>query len=448
MNRESFGKDFQWGIATAAFQIEGACNEDGKGASIWDEFTALPGRIYQNQHARTACDFYHQYQQDIALVKELSIPNFRFSLAWSRILPEGIGVVNEAGIDYYNKVIDHCLSQGLEPWVTLYHWDLPAALSKKGGWTNRQIVEWFKGYVEICVRAFGDRVKHWMILNEPTVFTGAGYFLGIHAPGQIGLGNFLPAVHHAALCQAEGARIVKFHCPDSEVGTTISCTLLEPVRKVERHINATRRADALTNRLFIEPALGLGYPIADLKPLRKLEKWIQPGDEQNLIYDFDFIGIQNYTREIIKHSLTVPYIFAKPVAADRRNVATTLMNWEVYPDALYQILTLFRKRYRLKKIIVTENGAAFRDKVKGEEIADSERIQYLNDNLKSCLRAKYEGVPLEGYFVWTLTDNFEWAEGYRPTFGLVHVDFRSQQRLIKNSGYWYKSFLEHRKNLS
>ncbi len=407
----------------------------------------MPGRIFQNQDARTACDFYHRYAADVALIQSLGIKDFRFSLSWSRILPEGTGRVNDRGIDFYNRLIDTCLTHRIEPWVTLYHWDLPQALSEKGGWTNRDIIAWFEEYASICAKAFGDRVRYWMVLNEPAVFTGAGYFLGIHAPGWRGISHFLSAAHHATLCQAAGARVLKDLVSDAEVGTTFSCSWIEPVREVSRHINAAQRADALVNRLFIEPVLGMGYPLETVKSLAKIEQYMQAGDEQQMQHDFDFVGLQVYTREVIKHSLTIPYLFAKPVGADRRNVPLTLMNWEVYPEAIYKILTDYHRRYALKKIVITENGAAFKDKVQKGGIADHERVQYLNDHIRQCLRAKQEGIPLQGYFVWTLMDNFEWAEGYRPTFGLVHVNFKTQQRTVKNSGLWYRDFLMGRQKL-
>ena len=435
-------KKFHWGVANAAYQVEGAYQLDGKGPSIWDKFANTPGKTYQNQHANQACQFYHRYPEDLQIVQNLQIPNFRFSLSWSRLLPEGTGKVNPRGIDFYNRLINHCLSLGITPWVTLYHWDLPLALHQKGGWTNREIVHWFSEYAELAVKHFGDRVQHWMVMNEPMVFTGAGYFLGIHAPGKRGMANFLAAAHHATLCQAEGARVIKAHRPQAEVGTTFSCSYLEPYKNSARHINATVRADAVVNRLFIEPSLGMGYPTEQFKTLARIEKYMQVGDEERMTFDFDFYGIQNYTREIIRHAWAMPYIFARPVGAKHRDVPTTLMEWEVYPEAIYQILKQFHRDYRLKKIIITENGAAFQDTVEDGKVHDERRKQFLQANIRQCLRAKREGVPLEGYFVWTLTDNFEWAEGYRPTFGLVHIDFQTQQRIIKDSGYWYSQFIQ------
>jgi beta-glucosidase len=339
-------------------------------------------------------------------------------------------------------VIDTCLEAGIIPWVTLYHWDLPLALNQAGGWTNRDIVGWFSDYVAQCVHFFGDRVKHWMVLNEPNIFTGAGYFLGVHAPGKRWLNNYLPAIHHAALAQAEGGRIIKSLMPEAEVGTTFSCAYIEPYRNTAKDIAAAQRVDILFNRMFVDPLFGRFYPFNSLRALQKIEKYVKQGDEASLTFDFDFIGIQNYTREIVKYSPLIPYIQANIVSAQSRNVPTTLMGWEVYPEALYHMLKKFHN-YGIKKIIISENGSAFEDKVIGKNVHDEERINFLKANLEQALRAKKEGVNLTGYFVWTLTDNFEWAEGYRPTFGLVHVNFKSQERMIKDSGYWYQGFLQN-----
>lgn len=441
MKVTDFGDDFAWGVSSAAFQTEGAYLKDGKGYSIWDAFTEIKGNIYQNQNARQACDFFHRYPQDIQLLKHLGIPHFRFSLSWSRIFPYGTGKLNERGMDFYQRVIDSCLENGITPWITLYHWDLPLSLEQRGGWTSREIVHWFGDYADQVSRKLGDRVEHWMVLNEPLVFTGAGYFMGIHAPGRRGMKNFLPAVHHATLCQAIGGRILRDNCPQAKIGTTFSCSLVEAYNNTDKDREAAHRADALLNRLFIEPALGLGYPVDSLPTLRRLEKYIQTGDEEEVKFDFDFYGIQNYTREIIRYARLMPYIHARPVSTDKRNVAQTLMGWEVYPPAIYHILRQFHTRYQLKSIIVSENGAAFEDTYMKGEVHDPLRIKFLRDYLYQCLEAKKEGVPLEGYFIWTFTDNFEWAEGYRPTFGLVHIDFKTLRRTPKESAQWYSSFI-------
>jgi len=437
-----FGPDFKWGVSTAAYQTEGGWDTDGKGKSIWDVFSNTKGKTFRGENGDIACDFYRRYTHDIILMAKMKIPNFRFSLSWSRIIPNGTGRVNPLGIEFYNRIIDFCLEMGIEPWITLYHWDLPYELEKKGGWTNREIIGWFGDYVELCIRYFGDRVKNWMVLNEPMVFTGAGYFLGVHAPGRKGLNNFLAAIHHAAMCQAEGGRIVRSLQPDARVGTTFSCSYVEPFGKSINDGMAAHRVDALLNRMFVEPLAGLGYPVNDLKLLRRLEPFIKDCDESKLAFDMDFIGVQNYTREMISYSLTTPIIRAKVIGADKRNVEITDMNWEVYPESIYKMLVKFSKYKKFKEIIVTENGAAFPDVDIDGKIHDVKRINYLDQYLKQVLRAKKEGINVNGYFVWSFTDNFEWAEGYRRRFGLVYIDFKTQDRIIKDSGYWFSELMQ------
>ena len=443
LHKNQFPPDFKWGVSVAAYQIEGGHDCDGKGQSIWDVFTNQKGKVFANHHGNVTCDFYNQYQKDIQLLKQLNIPNFRFSISWSRVLPDGTGKVNEAGINYYNQVIDYCLEQGIEPWLTLYHWDLPHELEKKGGWTNREIVKWFSEFVELCANRFGNRVKYWMVMNEPVVFTGAGYFLGIHAPGKRGMNNFLPAIHHTTLAIAEGGRVLKRLLPaEAEVGTTFSCSYIQPYRSILRDEMAAERVDALLNRLFIEPLMGLGYPDKELPILKNIQKYVLKGDDEKMIFDFDFIGIQNYTREIVKNSWLTPYIKASLVTAKKRNVPTTLMRWEICPEAIYQMIKKFSAYPQIKKLLITENGAAFADEQKDGKVDDKERVQYFIDHIAQVLKAKQDGFKIDGYFVWTLTDNFEWAEGYHPRFGLIHIDFETQVRTIKNSGWWFANFLK------
>ena len=442
--KADFGEDFTWGVSTAAYQIEGAHDADGKGPSIWDTFSQKKKKIIDNHNGNVACNFYNNYAADIALMYKMNIANYRFSISWSRIMPNGTGAINHKGIDFYNRVIDFCLDLGITPWITLYHWDLPHALQQKGGWENRDVIEWFSAFVACCVKNFGDRVKHWLVLNEPMVFTGAGYFLGVHAPGKKGLASFLAAAHHAAMCQAEGGRIIRSLRQDCKVGTTFSYSHLEPYSSSDRDMLATAKMDALLNRMFLEPLLGMGYPTKELKIMERIERFMQAGDQKKLAFDMDFIGLQNYTREVVKYAPFMPFVRAKIIKADQRNAIATLMNWEVYPEAIYHALKRLSKYDGIKEIIVTENGAAFKDEVIQNNIADGDRVDYLKSYIAQVLKAKKEGVPVTGYFVWTLLDNFEWAEGFHPRFGLVHVDFTSQQRTIKASGNWYASFIKKR----
>lgn len=441
-HKSDFGNDFSWGVSTAAYQVEGGYNLDGKGPSIWDEFTARKGKIHNDENGNIACDFYHRFPRDLMTMSLMNIDNYRFSISWSRIFPCGTGPCNKTGVAYYNRLIDFCLELNITPWITLYHWDLPAALEKKGGWTNRLIIDWFSDFVSFCIRNFGDRVKNWIILNEPMVFTGAGYFLGIHAPGKKGISNFLSAMHHAALCQAEGGRVARSERNGMNIGTTFSCSHVEPFRpfNLDDHAAATK-VDALLNRAYIEPLLGLGYPLKDVPILRRVEQFVKDGDEGKLAFNMDFIGVQNYTREMISHSYFTPFLRAKIIKADLRKVNRTLMNWEVYPESIYHCLKKFSAYKNIPELIVTENGAAFNDRLEEGEVNDIHRRQYIQDYLGQVLKAKDEGVNVNGYFVWSFMDNFEWAEGYMPRFGLVYVEYLTQKRVIKSSGHWYSNFL-------
>ena len=441
INSSDFGEEFAWGVSASAFQTEGACDIHDKGPSIWDEFTRRKGAIYRGQHARNSCDFYHRFPEDIKLMRALNIRNFRFSLSWPRLLPQGYGAKSDKGTDYYHRLIDNCLESDITPWLTLYHWDLPSTLQDEGGWTNRNILDWFESYTAYCAQKFGDRVKNWIVLNEPMVFTGAGYFLGVHAPGLKGMNNFLPAMHHAMLCQSLGARVLRSEVTHANIGTTYSSSYITPQSTSYKDLRAAGRADALLNRLFIEPVLGMGYPIDSLPFLKRLERFMRPCDMSEAKFDFDFIGVQNYTREVVKYSPFVPYIKAKIVEASKRSVRQTLMGWEVYPRGIYEIIRQFSNYQGVKRIVVTENGAAFNDILDNGSVADIRRISFLKDYLAEVLKAQQETSKVQGYFVWTFTDNFEWAEGFRPRFGLVYTDFESQRRIVKKSGYWYKDFL-------
>lgn len=441
--RADFGKDFLWGVATAAYQIEGAWDKDGKGPSVWDTFSHKRGKVHNNENGDVSCDFYHRYATDIPFVKQMNMDVFRFSTGWARIMPNGTGQVNQKGIDFYHRVIDTCLENGVQPWITLYHWDLPQALEDKGGWQNRDVVGWFSEYADLVTRTYGDKVKNWMVLNEPMAFTAIGYLLGIHAPGKTWPKNFIPTVHHATLCQAEGGRIIRRNVPNAFVGTTFSCSSAEPVNGKKVHNEAVKRLDVLFNRLYIEPPQGLGYPIDDLPMLRKLENWIQPGDMDKVKFDFDFYGLQNYTRAVVKGNGILPYVKGSPMQPKnlKPRPEITEMNWEVHPMGIYKMLKYFAKYPGIKNIIVTENGASFPDRVENGRVHDAQRTKFYQDYLREVLRAKREGVNVNGYFCWTLLDNFEWAEGYDTRFGLVHVDFETQERILKDSGLWFKEFL-------
>ncbi len=442
LSASDFGEDFLWGVATAAVQIEGAAQIDGKGPSIWDAFSKRSGKIKKGSHPNTACDFYNLYKEDILLVKTLGFKIFRFSISWARILPFGIGKVNQEGIDFYHRIIAECLAHDIIPYITLYHWDLPEVLSKKGGWTAFSINSYFNEFVSLCAKTYGDKVKDWIIINEPFGFTSLGYMLGIHAPGETGLTNFLSAVQHTAIAQADGGRIIRAEVSNANIGTTFSCSEIIPYSNHKMDLLAAKRVDCLMNRLFLEPVLGMGFPTADWDVLEKFaishSTW---RNQERMKFDFDFIGLQNYFPLVIKYNAFIPVIQAWEVKAKTRKKPYTAMGWEINPESFYRIIKQFASYPNIKNIMITENGAAFNDKLINGAVHDQERIAYFNAYLSAMLKAKNEGVNITGYMAWTLMDNFEWAEGYEARFGLVYNDFKTQQRTIKDSGYWWKDFL-------
>ncbi len=446
LNVNAFGKDFLWGVAISSIQNEGAHNVDGKSLSIWDTFSKKQGKIYGSAKPNEACDFYYRYKDDLLLAKALGFTVFRFSIAWTRILPEGIGRVNKEGILFYHKVIDECLLLGLTPFVTLYHWDLPQALEKEGGWASHQMLRWFSRFTTVCAEEYGAKVKNWIVLNEPMGFTSLGYMLGKHAPGKMGLEYFLPAVHNAAMAQAEGGRILRNIVDKAYIGTSFSCSEVLPFTQKENDIIAAKKLDILLNRLFIEPTLGRGYPeekgFALLDKIHLHNKAWKYTDK--LTFNFDFIGIQNYFSLTVKHNPIIPYVNASEVSAKSRKVPHTDFGWEINANSFNKMLKRYWMYGTVKEIIVSEGGAYFKDELKNGVVNDANRIQYFTDYLTAMQKAKQDGVNIKGYFAWTLTDNFEWAEGYRARFGLVHVDFKTQLRTIKNSGYWWRNFLLHK----
>ena len=447
ISADDFGDGFTWGVATAAYQIEGAWDADGKGPSVWDEFTHGRGplglrRIKDGATGDVATDSYHRFEEDIALVAAMGFGAYRFSISWPRVMPDGTGAVNAAGLDYYSRVVDACLAAGVEPWVTLYHWDLPAALERRGGWTNREIVGWFSDYVSVVVAALGDRVRHWMVFNEPLSFTMLGYLLGAHAPGRRGPAAFCAAAHHVNLATAEGARAARAASPrsDASIGTTqyLSPVLASGVGPLAGI--AERSADALVNRLFLEPNLGLGYPWDDCGLLRGIKRHHRPGDDELATIDLDFLGVQYYTR-LRAPWLPIPGIWTIPHFGQDRGCELTSMGWEVRPEGLGMVLDRVHAYSAYDRVVVTESGASFDEELVDGRVHDNRRIAYFQRHLGELRATIDRGVPVEGYFCWSLLDNFEWTFGYRPRFGLVHVDYATQQRVVKDSGRWFARLL-------
>jgi beta-glucosidase len=309
-------------------------------------------------------------------------------------------------LDYYHRVIDACLQEGLEPWITLYHWDLPQVLEAQGGWKNRKIIEWFTNYVDVVTKEFGAKVKNWMVLNEPLSYTGNGYMNGIFAPGEKSLSGFMRAVHHSVLCQAEGGRVIRKNVENANIGTTFVTTYVEPIDSNPQNIAAAKRMDAIMNRLFVEPSLGMGYPEDTVPILKKMRKYFEEGDEQKMAFDFDFIGVQYYFRTVAKKSM-MPGMRAKEITAEERGVPRNEMNGEIYPEGLYHRLKAYSQYKGIKNLIVTENGTCVPDVLENGKVHDLERINYFKTHLAAILKAKREGVNVNGYFVWSPTDNFE-----------------------------------------
>jgi len=325
--------------------------------------------------------------------------------------------------------------------MVIYHWDRPQKVVALGGWANRKIIDWFSDFVNIVTLEYGSKVKNWIVMNEQLSFTGMGYMQGFFAPGRRNLRAFMKAVHYSVLCNAEGGRIIRKNVSEANIGTTFITTWIDPIDQQKKNIEAAGRLNALVNRLFIEPTVGLGYPEDTIPMLRKIKKYFEPGDEQRMVFEFDFIGIQYYFRTVAKKSM-IPGIHANQVPAVKRKVAINEMKTEVYPEGLYRILKQFSQYKGIKNIIVTENGTCIVDKLENGRIRDLERIEYFSNHLAAVLKAKNDGVNVNGYFVWSLTDNFEWNKGFRTRFGIVHVDFNTLKRTIKDSGLWFQSFLK------
>jgi len=435
-----FPADFSWGTATASYQVEGAWKEDGKGESIWDRFSHTPGTIMNGDTGDVACDQYHRYKDDIALMKELGLRGYRFSISWPRIFPDGKGKVNQEGLDYYSRLVDELLANDIRPFPTLYHWDLPQALQHVGGWANRDIIGHFTKYAETCIESLGDRVKHWMVFNEPWVFTFLGYIVGIHAPGLRDRAMGMRAMHIVNLAHASAIRAMRSVGTAEAIGTAFSMSAAYPYTESEEDRAAAERQHAFSNDWFLRPLMGGGYPRAYVDQDRALaEMDIQPGDDAAIKAPLDFIGINLYTRTIAANNPDETYLGVRQVPGPGPKTA---FGWEVWPAALYQMITRVHRDYGLP-IYVTENGCSYptAPDVDGR-VRDQERIDFYKGYIGQVARAIDEGADVRGYYAWTLIDNFEWGMGYSQRFGIVYVDFENEQkRFVKDSGYWYRDLI-------
>jgi beta-glucosidase len=435
-----FPKGFLWGAATASYQIEGAWQEDGKGESIWDRFSHTPGKIAHGDTGDVADDHYHRWPEDIGLMKEIGIRSNRFSIAWPRIFPEGRGRVEQAGLDFYNKLVDGLLEEGIEPMATLYHWDLPQALQEEGGWPSRDVVGAFEVYADLVSRTLGDRVKLWGTLNEPVVSAWVGYYEGRHAPGHQDLDEMLAAAHHLLLSHGQAVPVIRANTPGAQVGIVLNLDVKTPASGSYYDRKAAHLEDGKYNRWYLDPLAGRGYPLDAVVAFGRKMDFVLPGDMETIAVPLDFLGVNHYIRHIVRSS-EIDESDNWPVSV-RPNDEFTDMNWEVYPPSLYQVLTRVHYEYHFPKIYVTENGAAFPDvKENDGRVEDERRINYLREYLASAAKAIQHGVPLAGYYYWSLMDNFEWAHGFDMRFGLIYIDYETLERTIKDSGRWYQRFL-------
>jgi len=435
MPTHAFPPDFIWGAATASYQIEGAAFEDGKGESIWDRFAHTPGKIFNGDTGDIACDHYHRYREDIQIMQHLGIEGYRFSISWPRILPLGDGPVNEAGLAFYDRLVDALLEAGITPFITLYHWDLPQALQdRQGGWASREIAQQFTAYADIVSRFLGDRVKAWTTFNEPGVAARAGHLSGEHAPGLKDMAVTARVVHHLLLAHGMTVPVLRQNVgPDVHVGIVCEQPYLEPLTDDPKDQQAVEMAEALGNYLFLDPIFKGQYPAQitapDFPPMP-----IEPGDMDIIAAPLDFVGINYYMRFRIGHNQrwgTQP-----PRLPDSEY---TEMGWEVYPPGMTRTLLNIYHRYHPKAIYITENGAAFNDPAPVDGVVqDPRRVAYLESHLDAAAEAIQQGVPLKGYFVWSLLDNFEWAWGYSKRFGIVSVNFSDGSRTLKQSALYYK----------
>jgi len=436
-----FPRDFVWGAATSAYQIEGGARADGKGESIWDAFSRLPGAVLNGETGDVACDHYHRWSEDVRLMAELGLKAYRFSIAWPRILPDGMGRANSAGLDFYSRLVDALLAAGIRPFVTLYHWDLPQALQDRGGWPNREVVGWFADYVEVVSRRLGDRVRDWITHNEPWVAAMLGYGVGLHAPGIRNPAAALWAAHHLLLSHGEAVSILRHNVPGARVGITLNLSPIHPASDGEADHAAARRRDGFLNRWFLDALYRGAYP-ADMLAYYRERLSGQPDfpsdDLTRIAIPTDFLGVNYYTRSVARDDPQSLEAQTQTVPVEGAEYTDT--DWEVYPAGLSELLLRLRDEYAPPAIYVTENGAAFADAPPSganDEVGDERRIAYLRAHLLEAQQTIAAGVPLRGYFVWSLIDNFEWAQGYSKRFGIVYVDYSAQRRIVKASGRWY-----------
>ncbi|GAB2998943.1 GH1 family beta-glucosidase [Amycolatopsis acidiphila] len=435
----AFGPDFRWGAATAAYQIEGAVAEDGRSPSIWDTFCQVPGAIEGGDTGERACEHYHRWPEDVALMRALGLTSYRFSVAWPRVVPGGTGAVNQAGLDFYDRLVDALLEADIRPNATLYHWDLPQVLQDRGGWPARETAAAFADYAAVVAARLGDRVADWATLNEPLCSAWIGYLEGRMAPGLTDLAAAVRASFHLHLGHGLAAQAVRAASPgEVRLGIINNLSPCEPASPDEADEAAARRADGHINRWWLDPVLGRGYP-EDMRAVYGVDLPEREGDLATIAQPLDWVGVNYYFRQVAAADPGggAPFFRQVPVPGPR-----TAMGWEVHAAGLEKLLLRLTREYGVRELMVTESGAAYHDEVGPDgQVHDAERGEYVSEHLAACARAAAAGAPLTGYYVWSLLDNFEWAYGYDKRFGLVHVDYATQARTIKDSGHRYADLI-------
>jgi beta-glucosidase len=435
-------KDLKYGVATAAYQIEGAAYEDGRGLSIWDTFTKQPGKIVNGDHGDIACDSYHRYEEDIQLIKELGCDIYRFSVSWPRILPNGTGDVNKKGIAYYHRLVDSLIEQGIEPMCTLYHWDLPQALQDNGGWENRSTIDAFVAYAEIMFKEFEGKITKWVTINEPWCVSFLSNYLGKHAPGNTNLQLATTISHHLLLAHGKTVKRFRELGIDGEIGYAPNTTWKEPFSKRQEDIDACQREVGFLIDWFFEPVFHGKYPtyLVDWYKHKGVTLDIQPGDMEDIQQRIDFVGINYYNGNVARYKEGCGLFDCEDIDMGYNR---TDINWPIYPEGFYKVLTYVHQKYGDTPIYITENGACFNNEVEENQVHDEKRIHYLQTHLAALQRSMQSGVPIKGYLCWSLLDNFEWAEGYTMRFGLVHMNYRTLERTPKESYYWYQKVIRN-----
>ena len=438
-----FPEGFSWGSSTATVQVDGAAHEGGKGESIWDRFASDPARIEDRTDPGVTCDHFHRFRDDLDLMRSLGLRAYRFSIAWPRVLPQGDGAVNEAGLDFYDRLVDAMLERGIRPFATLFHWDLPQRLQDRGGWADRATVDAYLRYAQTVVGRLGDRIKDWMTLNEPWVFAFCGHLYGVHAPGLKDLRTALSVAHHLLVAHGKVVPIIRAACPGARVGLVNNLEWIEPASDRPEDVAAAQRWDGAFNRWFLDPIFGKGYP-------KDLWAWyqtdgprIEPGDLEAMAAPTDFLGVNWYTRRLIAHDPT-PRAASQRAFLSARQIYWPFVpraefdEWEIQPEGLYRTLLRVRRDYPVAAVYVTENGTSWPDRPGPDgAVHDPLRTRYLARHAAAIHQAIEDGVPVRGYFVWSFMDNWEWAFGFNKRFGLVHVDYQTQRRTVKDSGRWY-----------